>query len=320
MESKSGLMLVPSIALIWNTSFQSPSPETASTMGKALSRVRRRSVLLMETIAGVPEPATRRARYLSPFPSPSEACVASKSKRMTSDSERLSTTCSCILARRVSRGFWEPGVSTKIAWYPGPLRTPRIGLRVVWGRDEVMETFWPTSLLTRVLLPTFGLPTTVIKPLRSPLHWNLELSITWPFLNSPFQLHNSSQVLRSERVGEHLVERVASQPLVIFHDNLFATELPQDLAAGSAGKAWGGVRAEDGDQFDLPVFGVSGGHGRGRVALRADGEPVGGVLDVGARVYGAASCQDGRAHVEVAVWRVSPACGRAGGLHHGLEV
>ena len=69
-------------------------------------------------------------------PSPSEACGASKSKRMTSDSERLSTTCSCILALHVSRGFWEPGVSTKIAWYPGPLRTPLIGLRVVWGRDE----------------------------------------------------------------------------------------------------------------------------------------------------------------------------------------
>src|SRR5687767_2859980 len=127
---------------------------------------------------------------------------------MTSDSERLSTTCSCILARRVSRGFWEPGVSTKIAWYPGPLRTPRIGLRVVWGRDEVMEIFWPTSLLTRVLLPTFGLPTTATKPLlncESRVR-NLELFIIWPFPNSQFQLHNSSQILRTERVGKNLVE------------------------------------------------------------------------------------------------------------------
>ena len=46
---------VPSAALIWKTSFQSPSLETASTMGKDLSRVRRRSVLLIATIAGVPE-------------------------------------------------------------------------------------------------------------------------------------------------------------------------------------------------------------------------------------------------------------------------
>src|ERR687897_2254545 len=176
-------MLVPSIALIWNTSFQSPSPETSSTIGNALSRVRRRSVLLMETIAGVPEPATRRARYLSPFPSPSEACSASKSNRMTSDSERLSTTCSCILARRVSRGFWELGVSTKTAWYPGPFLTPRIRLRVVWDRDEVMETFWPTSLLTKVLLPTLGLPTTAIKPLRIPLFSTPRAAV--PFTGPP---------------------------------------------------------------------------------------------------------------------------------------
>src|ERR671921_1219902 len=144
-------------------------------MGSALSGLGKRSVLLIQTTPGVPEVATRRAMYLSPLPSPPAACRASKSRRITSDSERLSRTCSCILARRVSRGFWEPGVSTKIAWYPGPLRTPLMGLRVVWGRDEVMETFLPTSLLTSVLLPTFGLPTTAIKPLRRPLFSSL-----WP--------------------------------------------------------------------------------------------------------------------------------------------
>lgn len=37
-------------------------------------------------------------------------------------------------------------------------------LRVVWGRDEVIATFSPTNALTRVDLPTFGLPTTDTKP------------------------------------------------------------------------------------------------------------------------------------------------------------
>src|SRR5918994_5294038 len=122
---------------------------------------------------------------------PCLACSASKRSRIASDSERLSRTPSCILARRVSRGFCEPGVSTKIAWYPGPLRTPRIGLRVVCGRQEVIETFFPTSLLTSVLFPTFGLPTTATKPLFSPLlsnsesgTRNLELFITLPHPNS----------------------------------------------------------------------------------------------------------------------------------------
>jgi ABC-type enterochelin transport system substrate-binding protein len=45
------------------------------------------------------------------------------------------------------------------------LRTPRIGLRVVCGLGEVIETFSPTSRFTRVLFPTFGLPTTATKPL-----------------------------------------------------------------------------------------------------------------------------------------------------------
>src|SRR5918911_5108123 len=100
------------------------------------------------------------------------------------------------------------------------------------------------------------------------------------------------------------------------HDDLLTTELPQDLAASPAGKTWRGVRAEDGDEFDLSVLRVRGGHRRGRVALRADREPVGGVLDVRAGVYIAASCQDGRTYVEVAVRCVRAACGRAGRLHN----
>src|SRR5918998_4986940 len=44
-----------------------------------------------------------------------------------------------------------------------------MGPRVVWGRGEVMETFAPTSRLTRVDLPTFGRPSTVTKPLLKSL-------------------------------------------------------------------------------------------------------------------------------------------------------
>src|SRR5215210_4380131 len=43
-----------------------------------------------------------------------------------------------------------------------------MGLRVVWGLGEVIETFVPTSRLTRVDLPTFGRPTTATKPLLKP--------------------------------------------------------------------------------------------------------------------------------------------------------
>src|SRR5215210_669029 len=124
-----------------------------------------------------------------------------------------------------------------------------------------------------------------------------------------------SQGLRSEGVGKNLVERVASYPLAIVHDDLLAAELSQNLAAGPAGKARSGVRAVDGDKLYLPVFRICGGHGRCRRALRADREPVRGDLDVRSRVYVAAFCEDRRADVEVAVRRVCPACGRAGRLH-----
>jgi hypothetical protein len=39
-----------------------------------------------------------------------------------------------------------------------------MALRVVCGLSDVMATFEPTSALTRVDLPTFGLPVTQTKP------------------------------------------------------------------------------------------------------------------------------------------------------------
>src|SRR5215203_5746009 len=108
--------------------------------------------------------------------------------------------------------------------------------------------------------------------------------------------------------------------MAIVYEDLLATELPQDLAARTAGEARRGVRAEDGDQFDLPVFRVRRGHRRSRVALSADREPVGGVLDIRAGVYGSAPGEDGRPDVEVAVRSVCPACGLAGSLHHSFRI
>ena len=47
------------------------------------------------------------------------------------------------------------------------VRTPRTSVRVVCGRLETIETFEPTSLFTRVDLPTLGRPTTDTNPLRN---------------------------------------------------------------------------------------------------------------------------------------------------------
>ncbi len=56
----------------------------------------------------------------------------------------------------------------------------------------MIETFRPTSLLTSVLLPTLGLPTTAIKPLRESV--------------SLYFHHRSSG---PKELGKDLLERVA---------------------------------------------------------------------------------------------------------------
>ncbi len=68
-------------------------------------------------------------------------------------------------------GLWMPGVSMKTIWLPGPFQTPWIWLRVVWGRSETIETFVPTSWLSRVDFPTFGRPTRVAMP-----EWNAHVA------------------------------------------------------------------------------------------------------------------------------------------------
>src|SRR5579859_6664519 len=43
---------------------------------------------------------------------------------------------------------------------------PWMRLRVVWGFDVTMATFWPTRRLSKVDLPAFGRPTMATKPAR----------------------------------------------------------------------------------------------------------------------------------------------------------
>ena len=103
-------------------------------------------------------------------------------------------------------------------------------------------------------------------------------------------------------MGEYLGER---KTLVLArgpeYDDLFAAELVQDLPAGPAGEAGGSVGAYDGDEPYLAVVHVGGDHPSDSVALGADREPVGGILDVAARVDIATPGQDRSTDPTVAV-------------------
>jgi hypothetical protein len=57
-------------------------------------------------------------------------------------------------------------VSTKTSCARGVVRTPRIALRVVCGRSEMIETFFRKSWFIRVDFPTFGRPTSETNPER----------------------------------------------------------------------------------------------------------------------------------------------------------
>ena len=72
------------------------------------------------------------------------------------------------LFRAVLCLVWNPGVSTKTNCAAPTVRMPVIRCRVVCALLEVMLIFCPTSALSRVDLPTFGLPTMAIRPQRWP--------------------------------------------------------------------------------------------------------------------------------------------------------
>jgi len=61
-------------------------------------------------------------------------------------------------------GLCSPGVSTKTICRLPSVRIPRRRLRVVWGRGLMGATFTPRRLLSRVDLPTLGLPTMATNP------------------------------------------------------------------------------------------------------------------------------------------------------------
>ena len=90
--------------------------------------------------------------------------VASSTNTTASASARVPSTRRFRRSPRAVRGRCRPGVSTKTSWASGVVSTPRMVLRVVWGRDEVMATLVPTRALTRVDLPTLGRPTTATNP------------------------------------------------------------------------------------------------------------------------------------------------------------
>ena len=64
---------------------------------------------------------------------------------------------------RRESGRWMPGVSIRITRASGRCTIPRMRFRVVCATGVTIDTFAPTSALTSVLLPAFGLPTTATK-------------------------------------------------------------------------------------------------------------------------------------------------------------
>jgi hypothetical protein len=55
---------------------------------------------------------------------------------------------------------------------------PNILLRVVWGFEVTMDTFWPSTALRKVDFPTLGLPIIETKPERKASPPRLEREIS----------------------------------------------------------------------------------------------------------------------------------------------
>src|SRR5207253_6425939 len=103
--------------------------------------------------------ATRR----SPGPIGLVASIRTHTVSTSASAERATAL---VRSPRSVRGLCTPGVSRNTICESGVVRTPRMAARVVWGRSETMATFWPTSRLSSVDLPTLGRPTSVTNPER----------------------------------------------------------------------------------------------------------------------------------------------------------
>ena len=51
-----------------------------------------------------------------------------------------------------------PGVSSRMHWKRSPECTPMMRCRVVWALGVTMDSFWPRTAFSSVLLPALGLP------------------------------------------------------------------------------------------------------------------------------------------------------------------
>ena len=107
------------------------------------------------------EPASSRARYLSPGPIRSGAGTQNPT---TSTSVSVERTRLSSRSPSSVRGRCSPGVSRMTSCASGRWTMPRITRRVVCGRSLVIATFAPTSALVRVDLPTLGRPTRHANP------------------------------------------------------------------------------------------------------------------------------------------------------------
>ena len=83
---------------------------------------------------------------------------AETTSRTTSTSSNDESTVFCMLVVSASIGRWKPGRSASTSCQSGPLATPKIRRRVVFGTFDVIATLSPQSALTSVDLPTFGRP------------------------------------------------------------------------------------------------------------------------------------------------------------------
>src|SRR5215469_12833095 len=132
-----------------------------SMRGRSLDLSLKLSILLSTRKARLPMPLTRSRANLSPAPGRSAASTT----RSTRSSVARASTVIAIIRRFISYpGLWIPGVSTKAIWPSGRDRTPVIRFLVVCGLSETIAIFWPTSLLSSVDLPAFGLPASVTNP------------------------------------------------------------------------------------------------------------------------------------------------------------
>ena len=158
--SVSGPIPAPVRADSGKISSPTPSSEAAWSTATVFARSVR-SILLTAITTGTGADCSNPAMKRSPGPTP---CSALRTSRQPSASESSCSTRRCIRSVSASRGRWIPGRSTSTSCQSGPVATPRIARRVVWGLSETIATLAPTIALASVDLPTLGRPAKAMNP------------------------------------------------------------------------------------------------------------------------------------------------------------